>query len=58
MMNDPDVAKPTMSLDLAEATLKEYTERPPVTDADRYWLNLAKYVIHHAKKVSDIPTEG
>jgi hypothetical protein len=48
MMNEE--VKPTLSLDLAQATLKEYTERPPVTSADHYWLNLAKYVIHHAKK--------
>ena len=43
MMNEE--VTPTMSLDLAYATLKEYTERPPHCDADRYWFALAKHVI-------------
>lgn len=46
----PAPAVSVMDVDLAEAVLREYAERPPVNDGERYWVRKAQSVLVKAKK--------
>lgn len=50
MLNDSEVPQPVMSVDLAQAILREYAERPPVNQGERYWVHTATRVLTKAAK--------